>query len=77
MDIRKKFFTISVLRHWNKLPQDVVVDIQGQDGQGSDQSGPVIGVPFHCRGFGLDGPLRVLSNSNDSLMILKGCIQQA
>jgi len=29
-------------------------DVQGQAGPGSEQPDVAVGVPVHCRGFGLD-----------------------
>jgi len=58
-DVRKKF------SFWHKCGETQVAqrggrypipaNLQGQAGQGSEQSDPIVDIPAHCSGFGLDG----------------------
>lgn len=58
MDVRKKFFTIWVMRRWHGLPGEVLVALSlGTFGVGlGGLWAPVVavGVPAHCRGVELD-----------------------
>jgi len=50
LDIKKIFFTIRAVKHWNKFLGEVVRrNIQGQVGRGSEQPVPVEDVTAHCR----------------------------
>ena len=57
LDIRKKFFTIRVAKHWNRLPREPVdapsLDVFKARLDGALSTGLVEDVPAHGRGVGI------------------------
>ena len=67
MKSQQKSFTVRVVRHWNRLPSNVVDAqpppgnyFQGKAGSGPRQPDLTVHVPVHCRGAVLDGLQRSL-----------------
>ena len=71
LDIRKKFLIIRVVRHWHRLPSDVV-DAPSLIYSSSGWTRHRLSCRHPCslQGSWTRGPLRVPSNSNDSVKLL-------
>jgi len=63
--IRKKYFSMRVMKHLNRLSREgrcpILGNIQGRVGRGSEQPDLAEDVPAHCREGGLNDPISTQS----------------
>lgn len=52
LDVRKKCFTVEVVRHWNRVWMPPPGSVQGQVAHGFEQPGLIEGVPVYGQGVG-------------------------
>ena len=74
LDMRKKFFYSKDSEALAQVAQrgggcPIPGDIEGQAGWGSEQPDVAADVPIHCQGIWTRQPLRVPSNSNNSMIL--------
>jgi len=63
LDIRRKFFTQSVVMHWNRLPKEVVDAPSLEAFKASGQPGLLVGDPAQSRGLELTEQAPIASSS--------------
>lgn len=74
LDIKKKFFSMMVVKRWNRLPREALdASFPGNVGRSLEHGGLVEGVPVNDRRVGNRWSSKVPSNSNCSLILQYYC----